>query len=473
MWSFGVTLFELTARCELPYAHLRNNDDVIDSVEKGHRLHQAPGVPDELYDLMLRCWQDKPEDRPHFSELVKTLQAMVSASDVAVLPDCVEDNADDEFDATLMALLNLGDDETLPKDVNVYVKYLQPETIEYVPFEPEQTLEPDQKLYYKITTDFGTSYELVSQDDEERPTELYVKINRKPSVVFKKVEAGDVIPPGQLWQSSLPRDAQLASDTPLTPLEPEPEQLLYSGFVPKHKRQSGRESPILVSGSQTETQPPTRPSVSGKLMPLDPPPSRPSVSETSMPAESPPPRPAPDSQASPIRPTTSTSPVVQVDTDQSQTSSAAPPLKRRVRVEEDFNNLMGALEMAGLEDVSDSEEGQFEDADFERVTGWLALPYSLSRDEAEAYLGKGGQSGHYLVRQRKDPQKVAVSVRCDTSVYHYRITIQDSGQAQIMDVVELPMYDSLRELINESRTEAGHLKTNLVRCLDPPDQSSA
>lgn len=40
----------------------------------GHRLEAPAGTPDAVYNLMLKCWEYRPENRPHFSSVRKTLQ---------------------------------------------------------------------------------------------------------------------------------------------------------------------------------------------------------------------------------------------------------------------------------------------------------------------------------------------------------------------------------------------------------------
>jgi hypothetical protein len=47
--------------------------DVADLVLKGERLRRPDNCPDELYDLMLKCWKRNPEDRPTFREVLDEL----------------------------------------------------------------------------------------------------------------------------------------------------------------------------------------------------------------------------------------------------------------------------------------------------------------------------------------------------------------------------------------------------------------
>ena len=41
----------------------------IDCAWTGYRMSAPEGTPEEIYRLMLQCWEYKPENRPHFTEI--------------------------------------------------------------------------------------------------------------------------------------------------------------------------------------------------------------------------------------------------------------------------------------------------------------------------------------------------------------------------------------------------------------------
>lgn len=55
-----------------PYKEL-SNDQVIAFVLQGKRLERPESCTDQLYELMLRCWQTCPEDRPQFADIFRQL----------------------------------------------------------------------------------------------------------------------------------------------------------------------------------------------------------------------------------------------------------------------------------------------------------------------------------------------------------------------------------------------------------------
>jgi hypothetical protein len=50
------------------------------SRKRMRRLPKPENCPDELYELLLKCWEQQPENRPMFKEILAQLKAMVQAS---------------------------------------------------------------------------------------------------------------------------------------------------------------------------------------------------------------------------------------------------------------------------------------------------------------------------------------------------------------------------------------------------------
>lgn len=69
VWSYGVVLYELWTRAELPYKGFSNQRVWVD-VTSGNRLSQPDGCPTEIYKIMLSCWAARPAERPTFATIV-------------------------------------------------------------------------------------------------------------------------------------------------------------------------------------------------------------------------------------------------------------------------------------------------------------------------------------------------------------------------------------------------------------------
>jgi len=77
VWSYGVLAWEIFSKGGTPYQGMTNTRarELIDS---GYRMPAPDGTPDEVYQLMLRCWQYEPEDRPHFNEIHAAVDLLYS-----------------------------------------------------------------------------------------------------------------------------------------------------------------------------------------------------------------------------------------------------------------------------------------------------------------------------------------------------------------------------------------------------------
>ena len=77
VWAFGITLWEIfTLAKQQPY-HDKEDQEVIDNAlkGKGRSLMSKPeNCPDEIYEVMLRCWAHDPTKRATFAELYNTLK---------------------------------------------------------------------------------------------------------------------------------------------------------------------------------------------------------------------------------------------------------------------------------------------------------------------------------------------------------------------------------------------------------------
>lgn len=72
VWSFGVVLWEIGSLGAFPYKDL-TNELVIAHIMQGKILERPETCTDQLYELMQKCWQKNPDDRPTFEEIAKNL----------------------------------------------------------------------------------------------------------------------------------------------------------------------------------------------------------------------------------------------------------------------------------------------------------------------------------------------------------------------------------------------------------------
>ncbi|XP_073200747.1 tyrosine-protein kinase Fer isoform X3 [Lepidochelys kempii] len=75
VWSFGILLWETFSLGVCPYPGM-TNQQAREQVEKGYRMSAPQKCPEEIYKIMQRCWDYKPENRPKFSEIQKELSSV-------------------------------------------------------------------------------------------------------------------------------------------------------------------------------------------------------------------------------------------------------------------------------------------------------------------------------------------------------------------------------------------------------------
>lgn len=65
VWSYGVLLIEIFTRGKIPYPGMTNAES-LQQIERGYRMPCPSECPQQIYDLIRKCWNDNPESRPTF-----------------------------------------------------------------------------------------------------------------------------------------------------------------------------------------------------------------------------------------------------------------------------------------------------------------------------------------------------------------------------------------------------------------------
>ncbi|XP_063374411.1 tyrosine-protein kinase Fer isoform X1 [Cydia amplana] len=68
VWSYGVLMWEIFSKGETPYAGMTNSR-AREKIDSGYRMPAPEGCGEDVYALMLRCWEYEPDKRPHFHQL--------------------------------------------------------------------------------------------------------------------------------------------------------------------------------------------------------------------------------------------------------------------------------------------------------------------------------------------------------------------------------------------------------------------
>lgn len=72
IWSFGICMWEIVNFGITPYPNFENGQ-IQEKLQSGYRLEKPLNTNNELYNIMLSCWNEEPTLRPSFLLLGKNL----------------------------------------------------------------------------------------------------------------------------------------------------------------------------------------------------------------------------------------------------------------------------------------------------------------------------------------------------------------------------------------------------------------
>ncbi|KAF2354385.1 Serine-threonine/tyrosine-protein kinase catalytic domain, partial [Trinorchestia longiramus] len=77
VWGFGVLLWELVNLGSTPYPGV-SLESLYDLLKSGYRMERPENCSQELYEVMLYCWDADPHRRPDFRQLTDIFEAMIT-----------------------------------------------------------------------------------------------------------------------------------------------------------------------------------------------------------------------------------------------------------------------------------------------------------------------------------------------------------------------------------------------------------
>ncbi|XP_068686976.1 tyrosine kinase receptor Cad96Ca-like isoform X2 [Montipora foliosa] len=75
VWSYGVVLYEIFTVGGSPYPRM-DGKKIASLLQEGYKMPKPQHVDNDLYQIMMNCWQNKPEARPSFADLTQELKGM-------------------------------------------------------------------------------------------------------------------------------------------------------------------------------------------------------------------------------------------------------------------------------------------------------------------------------------------------------------------------------------------------------------
>uniref|UniRef100_A0A914DHV1 receptor protein-tyrosine kinase n=1 Tax=Acrobeloides nanus TaxID=290746 RepID=A0A914DHV1_9BILA len=83
VWAFGVLMYEMFSYGKVPYPDFFDKNSVVSFLLRGKRLECPETVGYEIYQIMLECWAENPEERPNFETLVEKFRKIIDTATVS------------------------------------------------------------------------------------------------------------------------------------------------------------------------------------------------------------------------------------------------------------------------------------------------------------------------------------------------------------------------------------------------------
>ncbi|XP_049288619.1 platelet-derived growth factor receptor alpha-like isoform X2 [Anopheles funestus] len=77
VWAYGIVLWELFSLGKVPYPGMEANQELYNKLRDGYRMDKPQYSNQDIYDIMLNCWNVKPDSRPSFKDLKSRFNAML------------------------------------------------------------------------------------------------------------------------------------------------------------------------------------------------------------------------------------------------------------------------------------------------------------------------------------------------------------------------------------------------------------
>ncbi|KAM8873655.1 platelet-derived growth factor receptor alpha isoform 2-T2 [Spinachia spinachia] len=80
VWSYGILLWEIFSLGGTPYPGMVVDSSFYNKIKSGYRMSKPELAPDDVYEMMMKCWNSEPEKRPSFLALSDTVSTLLPSS---------------------------------------------------------------------------------------------------------------------------------------------------------------------------------------------------------------------------------------------------------------------------------------------------------------------------------------------------------------------------------------------------------
>ncbi|XP_073712064.1 platelet-derived growth factor receptor alpha [Misgurnus anguillicaudatus] len=77
VWSYGILLWEIFSLGGTPYPGMVVDSSFYNKIKSGYRMTKPEQASNNVYELMMKCWNSEPEKRPSFHNLSETVASLL------------------------------------------------------------------------------------------------------------------------------------------------------------------------------------------------------------------------------------------------------------------------------------------------------------------------------------------------------------------------------------------------------------
>lgn len=80
VWSYGILLWEIFSLGGTPYPGMVVDSSFYNKIKSGYRMSKPEHAPEDVYEMMMKCWNSEPEKRPSFLGLSDSVSSLLPSS---------------------------------------------------------------------------------------------------------------------------------------------------------------------------------------------------------------------------------------------------------------------------------------------------------------------------------------------------------------------------------------------------------
>uniref|UniRef100_A0A4W4GYS8 Platelet-derived growth factor receptor alpha n=1 Tax=Electrophorus electricus TaxID=8005 RepID=A0A4W4GYS8_ELEEL len=80
VWSYGILLWEIFSLGGTPYPGMLVDSSFYNKIKSGYRMAKPEHATNDVYELMVKCWNNEPEKRPSFWSLSETVVSLLPSA---------------------------------------------------------------------------------------------------------------------------------------------------------------------------------------------------------------------------------------------------------------------------------------------------------------------------------------------------------------------------------------------------------